>query len=63
MKDKNKKDHLNYMFREPFASGSVFSMSMIDTLIYQVCFAHVSYVSKNLYCQMPDDRLATWNSE
>ena len=30
------KDHLNYMFREPFAAGHVFSMSMLDTLLYQV---------------------------
>ncbi|XP_068724952.1 potassium channel subfamily T member 2-like isoform X3 [Montipora capricornis] len=29
------KDHLNYMFREPFAAGHVFSMSMLDTLLYQ----------------------------
>lgn len=25
------------MFREPFAAGHVFSMSMLDTLLYQVC--------------------------
>ena len=24
------------MFREPFAAGHVFSMSMLDTLLYQV---------------------------
>lgn len=29
------RDHLNYMFREPFAAGHVFSMSMLDTLLYQ----------------------------
>lgn len=32
---KQQKDHLNYMFREPFAAGHVFSMSMLDTLLYQ----------------------------
>ncbi|XP_031565605.1 potassium channel subfamily T member 2-like isoform X3 [Actinia tenebrosa] len=35
LKEQNKKDHLNYMFREPFAAGYVFSMSMLDTLLYQ----------------------------
>ncbi|XP_048587242.1 potassium channel subfamily T member 1 isoform X2 [Nematostella vectensis] len=34
-RNKNSKDHLNYMFREPFSAGYVFSMSMIDTLLYQ----------------------------
>lgn len=27
--------HISYMFRLPFAAGSVFSASMLDTLLYQ----------------------------
>ena len=33
---KSRNDHLDYLFRGPFAAGNVFSASMIDTLLYQV---------------------------
>lgn len=33
---KSRHDHLDYLFRGPFAAGNVFSASMIDTLLYQV---------------------------
>ena len=36
-KEKEKGSHLYYMFRLPFAAGNVFSASMLDTLLYQVC--------------------------
>ena len=36
---KSRNDHLDYLFRGPFAAGNVFSASMIDTLLYQVNFA------------------------
>jgi potassium channel subfamily T protein 1 len=32
---KEKSSKLMYMYRTPFASGNVFSASMIDTLLYQ----------------------------
>jgi len=32
---KSRNDHLDYLFRGPFAAGNVFSASMIDTLLYQ----------------------------
>eukprot|EP00794_Sanderia_malayensis_P015623 gene15623-17199_t len=31
----SRNDHLDYLFRDPFAAGNVFSASMIDTLLYQ----------------------------
>lgn len=36
-KEKERGSHLYYMFRLPFAAGNVFSASMLDTLLYQVC--------------------------
>lgn len=33
--EKEKGSHISYMFRLPFAAGSVFSASMLDTLLYQ----------------------------
>ncbi|EEB19234.1 conserved hypothetical protein [Pediculus humanus corporis] len=33
--EKERGSHISYMFRLPFASGSVFSASMLDTLLYQ----------------------------
>ncbi|KAF5272640.1 hypothetical protein FQR65_LT04882 [Abscondita terminalis] len=34
-REKERGSHLSYMFRLPFAAGSVFSASMLDTLLYQ----------------------------
>jgi hypothetical protein len=34
-KEKERGSHISYMFRLPFAAGSVFSASMLDTLLYQ----------------------------
>nr|AWJ68274.1 putative potassium channel subfamily T [Hirudo verbana] len=34
-KEKEKGSHLYFMFRPPFASGCVFSASMLDTILYQ----------------------------
>ncbi|XP_063373395.1 potassium channel subfamily T member 1 isoform X2 [Cydia amplana] len=33
--EKERGSHISYMFRLPFAAGSVFSASMLDTLLYQ----------------------------
>ncbi|RWS27964.1 potassium channel subfamily T member 2-like protein [Leptotrombidium deliense] len=33
--EKNRGSHLSYIFRLPFAGGTVFSASMLDTLLYQ----------------------------
>jgi potassium channel subfamily T protein 1 len=33
--EKAKGSHIHYLFRLPFAAGSVFSASMLDTLLYQ----------------------------
>lgn len=35
-REKERGSHISYMFRLPFAAGSVFSASMLDTLLYQV---------------------------
>ena len=40
---KSRNDHLDYLFRGPFAAGNVFSASMIDTLLYQVCIQVTFY--------------------
>ncbi|CAB0028981.1 unnamed protein product [Trichogramma brassicae] len=34
-REKERGSHISYMFRLPFAAGSVFSASMLDTLLYQ----------------------------
>ncbi|XP_055942486.1 potassium channel subfamily T member 1-like isoform X2 [Argiope bruennichi] len=34
-REKDRGSHISYMFRLPFAAGSVFSASMLDTLLYQ----------------------------
>ncbi|XP_022242998.1 potassium channel subfamily T member 1-like [Limulus polyphemus] len=34
-REKERGTHISYMFRLPFASGTVFSASMLDTLLYQ----------------------------
>jgi len=36
-KERDKGSNLAFMFRLPFAAGKVFSISMLDTLLYQVC--------------------------
>lgn len=36
-KERDKGSNLAFMFRLPFAAGRVFSISMLDTLLYQVC--------------------------
>ncbi|GFS78036.1 potassium channel subfamily T member 2, partial [Nephila pilipes] len=33
--ERERGSHISYMFRLPFAAGSVFSASMLDTLLYQ----------------------------
>ncbi|XP_046141452.1 potassium channel subfamily T member 2 isoform X3 [Osmia bicornis bicornis] len=35
LREKERGSHISYMFRLPFAAGSVFSASMLDTLLYQ----------------------------
>lgn len=35
-KEREKGSNLVFMFRLPFAAGKVFSVSMLDTLLYQV---------------------------
>ena len=35
-KERDKGSNLAFMFRLPFAAGRVFSISMLDTLLYQV---------------------------
>uniref|UniRef100_A0A3B3UBL7 Potassium sodium-activated channel subfamily T member 1 n=1 Tax=Poecilia latipinna TaxID=48699 RepID=A0A3B3UBL7_9TELE len=37
-KERDKGSNLAFMFRLPFAAGRVFSISMLDTLLYQVVF-------------------------
>ena len=37
------------MFREPFAAGHVFSMSMLDTLLYQVMIYFNQYTQKTIF--------------
>lgn len=34
-REKERGSHISYMFRLPFAAGTVFSASMLDTLLYQ----------------------------
>lgn len=34
--ERDKGSNLAFMFRLPFAAGRVFSISMLDTLLYQV---------------------------
>lgn len=43
------------MFREPFAAGHVFSMSMLDTLLYQVIsqFDLNHYIHKTVLDERP----------
>ena len=36
-KERERGSNIHYMFRLPFAAGNVFSASMLDTLLYQVC--------------------------
>ena len=36
-KERERGSNLAFMFRLPFAAGRVFSISMLDTLLYQVC--------------------------
>lgn len=49
--ERERGSHISYMFRLPFAAGSVFSASMLDTLLYQVNTQSVInkfYVYKNI---------------
>lgn len=39
-KEREKGSNLVFMFRLPFAAGKVFSVSMLDTLLYQVSPSH-----------------------
>lgn len=39
-KEREKGSNLVFMFRLPFAAGKVFSVSMLDTLLYQVAQTH-----------------------
>lgn len=39
-KERDKGSNLAFMFRLPFAAGRVFSISMLDTLLYQVGTLH-----------------------